>query len=578
MNRTTDTIIIAVLMTFSAALCVAGISYGLPSERRSRSAFESPKYFETLATLINERRNRIYTYYSTYSNRQILHNRLPTGSSHTVDIEGKKTTITDAQLDTSRSFLLQSDLPDESHTLKAVYSIRYQNHDFNPHFFIYGGMFLYPIGAVIETASLAGAVTVTSDAAYYLRNPRDAARLFIIPKLFSTLLFALSIPVLFFTARRVYGRPAALLAATLYAFVPVTIVYAHLLKPHVSALFWATCCLWASSMYTATFRKRWIFLAGIFAGFSGGAFIYASAILLFPLGLAIFSSQKPRVIATHLASVFMAGAAGFFISNPYWILDYKSVIADISHISTSPDAASTAYRLLFSPYWFTQFFANNLTLKGVSLTTGLLFYAGFIHAVRVRTLFDKAALFFLIPFLLFSALSVPAWWQSDFHMSLAAAPIITLLAARWLVDTFSRYQIPAAARNAVLCVVIGFPFLQCCFYSSLFICRFTKETASEWINSTVPARSSFGTTKVYFGGFGGYPALPVTKYVFFTQPPNEASTDYYLTYGFDKDIPPNPRYTLEKTFARNPSILDKLFSARILPILNQHVSVYKRIS
>ena len=38
----------------------------------------------------------------------------------------------------------------------------------DPHFFQYGGLWVYPVGAMLKLASMVGIVTLKSDLAYYL--------------------------------------------------------------------------------------------------------------------------------------------------------------------------------------------------------------------------------------------------------------------------------------------------------------------------------------------------------------------------------------------------------------------------
>src|ERR1051326_7490778 len=83
-----------------------------------------------------------------------------------------------------RRYFLYSNHPDEMLTLMSLSKMHPSKLDFHPHLFQYGGLFVYPLGALIFVGGKLGLVKLTSDLTFYLQNPEAFGRLYVVGRLF----------------------------------------------------------------------------------------------------------------------------------------------------------------------------------------------------------------------------------------------------------------------------------------------------------------------------------------------------------------------------------------------------------
>ena len=93
---------------------------------------------------------------------------------------------TDAQrAEIVRRFRLYSCQPDEMITFRSLSRMKPGSGDFDPRFYQYGGLWVYPVGALLKAGSLFGIVTLRGDLAYYLDHPEQFARFYIVARLYA---------------------------------------------------------------------------------------------------------------------------------------------------------------------------------------------------------------------------------------------------------------------------------------------------------------------------------------------------------------------------------------------------------
>jgi len=123
--------------------------------------------------------------------------------------------------------------PDEMITMMALAGMRPGQLDFDPRLYQYGGLFVYPIGALIKLCGILGLLDVRSDVVYYLDHPNEFGKFYVVARAYSALWGLVGVIVVFAIARRLGGPAAGLLAALLFALMPVVICMAHEGKPHL---------------------------------------------------------------------------------------------------------------------------------------------------------------------------------------------------------------------------------------------------------------------------------------------------------------------------------------------------------
>jgi hypothetical protein len=217
-----------------------------------------------------------------------------------------------------RRYRLYSYQPDEMITFRALAMMHPGARDFDPKLYQYGGLWIYPVGAILKAASLVGLVTVNGDRAYYLDYPEAFGRFYIVARAYSAVWGLVGMLAVFALVRRAAGGlllPAA--AAVCFVCMPVVVDLGHEAKPHLAGTAILLLALLAASKYVETGRWKWIVWTAIACGAAAGMVLSGVVgLLILP-----FMSLCRRDDARRFAAVCFAGlmipAAVYFATNPY---------------------------------------------------------------------------------------------------------------------------------------------------------------------------------------------------------------------------------------------------------------------
>jgi hypothetical protein len=218
--------VLPALLVFAASFFLPGIQWGLPS----RSA--DPYLFG----------NR-----TPWTGQQILAlapdwgqdtNRAADVAAHPLANRDQPILLnqTDAQCAAIvRRYRLYSDQPDEMITLRALAQMKPAKLQFDPKLYQYGGLWIYPIGALFKIASLFRLVRVTPDLAFYLEHPEAFGRLYVLMRLYSAAWGLVGVAVMYHLAQRIsQSQIIGATAAVCYMLLPTVINGAHEAKPHLA--------------------------------------------------------------------------------------------------------------------------------------------------------------------------------------------------------------------------------------------------------------------------------------------------------------------------------------------------------
>ncbi|MBI4719130.1 MAG: glycosyltransferase family 39 protein [Planctomycetes bacterium] len=217
--------LIGLLLLF-AVLSTAGIRWGLPSRKIDAGLFgaEPPWPGEKIYRLAN-------------AGDKFTGDR---GADVDVDPRSRREAatvpLTATDGDIARIYLryrLYTYQPDEMITMMALARMRPGQWDFDPRLYQYGGLFLYPVAALIRLCGAMGLIDVRSDVVFYLDHPEEFAKFYVVARAYSAAWGAVGLLLVFAITRRLGGQAAGLLAATLFAFLPVVVCMAHEGKPHL---------------------------------------------------------------------------------------------------------------------------------------------------------------------------------------------------------------------------------------------------------------------------------------------------------------------------------------------------------
>ena len=123
--------------------------------------------------------------------------------------------------------------PDEMITMMALAGMNPRQLDLDPRLYQYGGLFIYPVGALIAAGDLLGLIDVRSDVVYYLDHPDEFGKFYMVARGFSAAWGMLGVIVVFAIGRRLGGIRSGLIAALLFTLMPVVVCMAHEGKPHL---------------------------------------------------------------------------------------------------------------------------------------------------------------------------------------------------------------------------------------------------------------------------------------------------------------------------------------------------------
>ncbi len=224
--------------------------------------------------------------------------------------------------------------PDEMITLRALASMNPGRLDFDPKLYQYGGLFLYPIAALLKAGAACGLLVATPDLGYYLDHPEDFGRLYVVARGYVAAYGVAGILAVFLIARRltIAGKGAAespdappqpvwplpALAAVLF-FIPMPVVVnmAHEAKPHLPGAVLMLYAVLAAMRYADRPGLRRAALAGVLCGASLGM-VLSSWPVFVVLPLMVLSCRERRARRfDHALSAGGLGMLTYAVTNPY---------------------------------------------------------------------------------------------------------------------------------------------------------------------------------------------------------------------------------------------------------------------
>lgn len=462
-------------LAIATGLC--GIKWGLPGPQRWRAL---PPSMRTPAAA----RGMAEAWRALYDEIERSHRDMKSEEPVTY-LQGVETiaagwTTSPAKLlNSCRSYLLQSEHPDEKKAFIILSRMRPWRLEFKPLYVQYGGGFIYPLGAWLAAAAELGLATLSPDPAYYLEHPAAMGRLYLLGRLFMLLFHAGAVGLVFSLAFRMGGWRAGIIGATLYALCPTVIENTHLIKPHAYATFWTLAAFDAFLSASRTGSLvRWGG-CGVFAGIAAGSNLALSPLVALPL-LALRRRECAGARRSALAGVALGGVVVAAL-NPYLIMAPGSFAWEMTvyaayHFGATPHAllalARSAVHLLGPAFCAAGIiggvvaFARGGERRLLSVAAALLFGAIWL---RLASMTDAGALRLYLPIL-----GMAAVLTGDFLSSLKPKPVAAL--------------------------VLAIVFADAGFRGTLSLARLaegagphsTRARAADWIDRNIPAGASVG--------------------------------------------------------------------------------------
>ncbi len=213
------------------ALSTIGITWGLPSRKIDKYLFGDGEPWS------GEKIYRLAAAGEKFDAARLM----STGADVDVDPLDKHRDgpilLTGTEEDVAKIYLryrLYTYQPDEMITMMALAGMRPGQFDFDPRLYQYGGLFIYPVGALIKLCGVLGLIDVRGDPVFFLDHPDEFGKFYIVSRAYSAAWGVVGVFVVFAIARHIGGSSqGGLLAALLFTLMPVVICVSHEGKPHL---------------------------------------------------------------------------------------------------------------------------------------------------------------------------------------------------------------------------------------------------------------------------------------------------------------------------------------------------------
>lgn len=302
---------LAAILLLGALVSLVGLGWGLPSTANDPYLFggEEPWTGQMISELAR------------------AEERVTTSQAANIDVDAEPPAIgggwenlTASQQDRADiivRYRLYSHHPDEMTVFQSIRSMDPATRDFDPKMYQYGGAFMYPVAALLKLSSYTPWLELRTDLSYYLDNPGQFARFYLIARGYVVLFVLLGILAAYKLGTALRDRTAGLMAALLFVFLPVVINMGHEAKPHLPAAVLAMWAVYAAIRYVQKPRGGAFVSMSVLCGLAVGM-VPAAAYVLVLILLAAFAPPRyaGRVIGRLVIGILLA-ALVYLVCNPY---------------------------------------------------------------------------------------------------------------------------------------------------------------------------------------------------------------------------------------------------------------------
>lgn len=243
-------------------------------------------------------------------------------------------------------YRLYSHQPDEMIVLRALAGMRPRSLQFDPKLYQYGGLFIYPVGALMAVCGQLGWVTLTSDVVHYLDHPDQFGALYIVARGYAAAWGLVGVLAVYGIGRRLGSAATGCVAALLFVLMPVVVCMSHEGKPHLPGAVLMLICVWLamrtvdqvaggddgsplqSRLVRATLgRRAWWLMCGTCGAAIGMVLSSVPILILIPLIAAmrrqpsVAGEKRPwsAVVDTFVGLAIAGGV--YLVTNPYVALN-----------------------------------------------------------------------------------------------------------------------------------------------------------------------------------------------------------------------------------------------------------------
>jgi hypothetical protein len=187
--------------------------------------------------------------------------------------------------------------------------------DFDPKLYQYGGLWVYPVGALIKLS------LNPKTKEHYLNHPEQFGQFYVIARLYVVLWGLVGVWAVFRIAGGCgAGTIGAVGAALLYIFMPVVVNMSHEAKPHLPGAVLVLLAAMSAGKFVESGRSRWWVMTGILCGMSAAMVLTGATALLIPPIMVLLRPMALGRRAMIAATAVAIGIVVYFAANPYVLL------------------------------------------------------------------------------------------------------------------------------------------------------------------------------------------------------------------------------------------------------------------
>ncbi|NOX58130.1 MAG: glycosyltransferase family 39 protein [Planctomycetes bacterium] len=382
---------LAMLTVLYLGLAATGFTWGLPGASQDQYLFDGP--FDWSATDPAQPAHNLSRHNPAVGADVDL---------NPVDFQNGITPLNEnhlAQAEIYRRYRLFTRQPDEMITMMALSGMNPSEMQFDPKLYQYGGLFVYPVGALVRVAGWLGIISVSGDSTYYLKHPDAFARMYWMARGYVAAWGIAGIALMFVIGRRIGGGWAGLLSATFFVLLPVVVCMSHEAKPHLPGAVLMLAAVWFAMR--ALDRQTYADWAGLFVSCGAAvAMVLSSApiVILIPLAIGMHSrnqhlrqvNELPACSNRHVdyRPIFLRATAGglcvagfvYLITNPYIAIN---AFVNRPVLASNFGNSMAMYEVSRIPEGFLR--VLQLTIEGATIPITMLGIGAAIAALRCRS-------------------------------------------------------------------------------------------------------------------------------------------------------------------------------------------------
>lgn len=457
--------------------------------------------------------------------------------------------------------LMSPSVWDEQNVLRVLYQFKPEMLDFNPHYFRYGGSWLYPVSLSLFIASKVGIIKLVKDISYYIYHPENILLISIIGKSFGIFCYLLAIFIMFLVVRRFFNPRIFIIASFFMVFCPVVLVETVYLKPLLTSLMWYMVGIYFifSILESKNTTLKSSIYAGLCAGLAAGSLLPSASILL-PIFIALTYKRifplrgiKERIFKAPFNDIkyfflsFLSFLIAFFVTNPYVLVSYKEFLREINW--------NTKDYLSSYSFWNHNIHFQNIIIlfNGLGWLFGLwtiiaLGWAIFIH----RDKKNKIILFSILGYYMIAFSTCYAIFT--LHALIPIVPLFILLSARFIDFLIQREKKIRFIIHILISVIATHSLLYSVFYV-LKLHTKPRMMSGEWINKNIPRGSTIGSFIDNCGLSLNYPYFSYFHYRFINDSDpkmfkikKELPQYYIIVHGYAPRIFTSPMNDIPKEY------------------------------